>query len=143
MIKVLLFHLQEFNDNLCLHVSLLIFWEHIRFLDDGVSMMRCVSLSLSHTEQQSGCCFVLLHKHSHRRGAANRLPPFTHYPPTPLCALRGCIGAEKSSPPHFASSSPNFTQLRAHTHAHTHMHTHRDWNIGAHTNRTRPVNSCT
>lgn len=28
---------------------------------------------------------------------------------------------------------PNFTQL----------HTHTDWNIGAHTNRTHPVNSCT
>lgn len=106
--------------------------EQIRFLDDGGSMMSCVSLLLSHTQQQSGCCFVLFHKHSHRRGAANRLPPFTYYPP-PAMPLEVVLGQKRVAHLTLPLPSPNFTQL----------HTHTDWNIGAHTNRTHPVNSCT
>lgn len=76
------------------------------------------TLSFSHTAQQSGCCFVLLHKHSHRKGTENTLPLFTYYPPTPHMPPKGCTGAEKGISPHFLPRC--FFLPQFHTTAHTH-----------------------
>ena len=88
------------------------------------------TLSLSHTPPQSGCCFVVVHKHSHRKEAENYLPPFfTYYPPQPTPhPLRGCIGAKKGIPPHFLSSLlslPPISHTRTHTRTGTHGQEHR------------------
>lgn len=79
------------------------------------------TLSLFHTQQKSGCCFVLLHKHSHRKGAENHLPPFTYYPPPPLPRLPpqrllwGRKGYPASLSPSLPLPPPNFTQPHTHT----------------------------
>lgn len=78
------------------------------------------TLSLSHTQPQSAFCFVLLHKHSHRKGAESLLPSFyllTFYPPS-----KAVLGQKESPPP--PAYSPFFFTPFSHIHTCTYEHTH-------------------
>lgn len=75
---------------------------------------------LSPTHSQSAFCFVLLHKHSHRKGAESLLPPFyllTLYPPS-----KAVLGQKESPPP--PTYSPFFFTPFSHIHTCTYEHTH-------------------
>lgn len=103
------------------------FLENIRFLDDGGSMMSCVSLSLSHTATEWLLLCPLTQTFPQKRGSKPFTPFYllsSHLPP--FCGLRGCIGAEKGSPPHVASSSPQF-HTTAHIHTQTYTHRLEHW----------------